>query len=209
MTAGDAPEFEGAATGIRDGLYTSTLFERFVDAVTQHGQGSEVLDLGPTTAENLMFWVGRGHRLAAVDLYARYQAGETLGLEGRGFAGILAWNLLSALPADVAATIAGELRELLVPGGAIFAIFDGDGRRPPPPVRYRIVNESRLRFEPNPTVDEMRPVSTNEIDELLHGLGPARLSVMRHGSREVLGQRPAPRRVPFPDAPFLPRPKVV
>lgn len=180
--------------------FSSALFEHFVKGVERLGSDTGILDLGPTTSDNLMFWIRRGRRVAAMDLLARHRGNKSLELGSRRFAGILCWNVLGGLPADVAKETAAELTERLAPGGYLFAIFDGDGRHPSPPRRYRIVTEERLSFERNPDGEPQRAVSTSEIESLLVGLRPTRMTVMRHGAREALGQRPAPAGEPFPGA---------
>lgn len=179
--------------------YFSALFETFVAGVERLGPDAGVLDLGPTTSENLMFWVRRSQRVAAMDVLARHREGKDLTVGARRFGGILCWNVLCGLPADRAKKLAAELAEKLLPGGYLFAIFDGDGRQTPPALRYRIVTEARLSFERMPGTGR-RAVPTSEIESLLTSLRGTRMTVMRHGAREALGQGPLPTRDPFPGA---------
>lgn len=177
---------------IDSGDYRSALFESFVGGLERLGSEAPILDLGPTTPDNLVFWATRGHRVAAVDLAARLGRGAPIDPDPGPYGGVLCWNTLALLDRDECASLIEKLRRSLLPGGYLFAIFDGDGRTKPPPLRYRIGGESRLRFEPIDWPTAPRAVPTNEIESLLEGLRPTRLTVMRHGSREALGQKPRP-----------------
>ncbi len=174
--------------------YHSVLFERFARTVSRLGAEFPVLDLGPTTPSNITFWAQRGHRVSALDLAARLERGTALGLSEVEYGGIVCWNLLTLLSKERARQTVADLRAVLVPGGAIFAIFDGDGRTDPPSLRYRIVSESRLAFASTDWPRPPRPVSTHEIDGFFEEMKPRQLTVMRHGSRESIAQRPIDRR---------------
>lgn len=174
--------------------YRSALFERFVGAVARIGSDAPVLDLGPTTPANITFWAERGHRVSAMDLASRLERRGELNLDRVEYGGIVCWNVLALLSKERARQIVADLRAVLVPGGAIFAIFDGDGRAEPPSLRYRIVTDSRLAFSATEWPQRPRAVSTHEIDGFFDGMKPRQLTVMRHGSRESVGQRPVDRR---------------
>ena len=181
--------------------YRSALFRRFVDAVMRAAAPAgapAVVDLGPTTPENLLFWTTRGRGLVAVDLLGQQDPCAALARLGdRRFHGILCWNVLGMLHSPVRARIAAMLIERLQPRGALFAVFDGDGRSAPASLRYRIGGPELLSVEPLARANAAAVVSTKEIEEIFAPLAPVRITVMRHGSREVLGVRhdeaPAPR----------------
>ena len=177
-------------TEFTSGEYRSLLFERFVAAVARIGPDAAILDLGPTTPSNITFWAHRGHRVSAIDLAARLERGGEFDLSGIKYGGIVCWNMLTLLSKERARQVVAELRSVLVPGGAIFAVFDGDGHVQPPSLRYRIVSESRLGFASTDWPRLPRPISTHEIDRFFKGMKPRQLTVMRHGSRESVGQRP-------------------
>ena len=173
--------------------YRSALFGRFVDAVARAragGEATRVVDLGPTTPENLMFWTTRGSDLVAVDLLRRPDAWEAVaGLGDQLFHGILCWNVLGMLERATRARVAAALTERLRPQGALFAVFDGDGRSTPAPLRYRIKSPEALTVEPLERPLSAVAVSTKEIEEIFAPLAPLKITVMRHGSREVMGVR--------------------
>ncbi len=180
-----------------EGEFTSALFTQFSAGVERLGPEAEVLDLGSTMPSNIYYWVHRGHRVGLVDVLSKDVSDIAgLGLADRRFAGICCWNVLSFVSRESAASLVSGLERLLVPGGMIFAVFDGDGRNVPPCQRYRIVNERTLRLEPSPRDLENRAVPTREIELLFANLKPTRLTVMRHGAREALGTKPRRRSAP-------------
>lgn len=181
----------GRDTSIVTGDYASALFEQFVDAVGR--REGEVLDLGPTTGDNIVFWGRRGFRVTAIDLLSRPERVTAIDLGERRFAGAQCWNVFSALSREQAALLAAKIRRALRPGAVAFAIFDGDGRRTPPALRYRVTGPGRLAFEPLTRGVSMRAIPTSEIESLFAGFRPTRLTVMRHGSREALTHLPGGR----------------
>lgn len=192
MADRDRAEAANRGAAISAGDYASALFEQFVAAVGS--REGEVLDLGPTTSDNILFWGDRGFRVSAVDLLSRPGRVAELELgEGR-FVGAQCWNVFCALSREDASLLAVKLRRSLRPGAVAFAIFDGDGRQTPPALRYRVQGPGRLAFEPMPRDVKMRAIPTSEIESLFAGFRPTRLTVMRHGSREALTHLPgAPR----------------
>jgi hypothetical protein len=170
--------------------YRSALFERFVQGVERLGQSTRVLDLGPATPAGLNFWTGRGFSVSVHDLVTRVDDGAHFDFGDADLGGVLCWNSLTVLSRERAAELVAAVRPRLVPGGMLFAIFDGDGRTVPPPLLYRVSDATRLRLEPSRTDHHPRAVSTAEIDRLLASFRPARVTVMRHGSREALGHVP-------------------
>jgi hypothetical protein len=170
--------------------YRSALFERFVQSVENLGRSTRILDLGPATPVGLNFWTGRGFSVSIQDMVTRPDNGAAFDFGPADLGGVLCWNCLASLDRDRSAELVAALRARLVPGGVLFAIFDGDGRSVPGSFRYRVCDSSRLRIEPAASEQRPRAVSTAEIDALLSGFKPTRVTVMRHGSREALGHVP-------------------
>ena len=171
--------------------YPSALFERFVQGVERLGPSTRVLDLGPASPAGLNFWTGRGFSVSLHDLVTRPDDGGHFDFGAADLGGVLCWNSLTVLSRERAAELVAAVRPRLVPGGLLFAIFDGDGRTVPPPLLYRVSDANRLRLEPSRMGNAPRAVSTAEIDRLLASFRPTRVTVMRHGSREALGHVPA------------------
>jgi hypothetical protein len=174
--------------------YHSALFERLVGTVERLGPSTRVLDLGPANPVGLNFWTARGLSVSINDLVTRPDDGAHFDFGAADLSAVLCWNALTMLTRERAAELVAAVRPRLVPGGVLFAIFDGDGRTVPAPFLYRVSNESRLRIEPTAAEYRPRAVSTAEIDRLLGSFRPTRVTVMRHGSREALGHAPDPMR---------------
>lgn len=171
---------------VAEGDYVSAMFRDFREIVSRPSPPAPVLDLGPSVPGNLMFWIRRGHPIGAVDIGSRGSEGLAELRQGPGsVAGVLCWTALSYLAPEEVPEVLEGLAPLLRPGGALFAIFDGDGNDRPERFRYRILGPDRLGFErrsgPRP-----RAVPTREIEQTLGEFGRSRLMVMRHGSREVV-----------------------
>ena len=182
----------GASAAIEEGEYPSKLFEQFCAAIERRGADAKILNIEPTTAGNLIFWANKVHRVSTLD-YVRRAGGKepgSLDLPDTQFDGILCWTVFSHLDRTEALEFSARLEQVLKPGGMLFAIFDGDGQQRPLPMRYRILDAQRLRFERLSDRAAPRAVPTNEVQELLRNFRPVHMAVMRHGSREALAVYP-------------------
>jgi len=170
------------------------LFEKLVGTIERLGQSTRILDLGAANPKGLNFWTSRGFSVSIHDLVTRPDDGKRFDFGPADLGGVLCWNALTMLSRERAVELVAAVRPRLVPGGVLFAIFDGDGRTLPAPFQYRISSESRLRIESTESEERPRAVSTAEIDRLFGSFKPTRVTVMRHGSREALGHAPDPMR---------------
>ena len=97
--------------GIHRGEYGSALFERFCASIARFGSAAEILDIGPSTPSNVMYWVERGHRVAALDYVDHRDRGERDLLQrfaSARFAGVLGWTVLSHLARPEAMELMGD-----------------------------------------------------------------------------------------------------
>jgi hypothetical protein len=177
--------------------YASALFSQFcrkVRAMSEEDEpGVPLLDLGPSTTANVMYWVRDGHPVSAFDVMARDPGeDEEIRLEypDASFGGVLGWTALSHLQPVHARQLVRELGRVLRSDGWLFAMIDGDGRKDPMAQRYRIVDAETLAFEPLAGRKGPRAVLTREVEALFQPFREVRIMVMRHGSREALGRRP-------------------
>jgi SAM-dependent methyltransferase len=176
---------------LRQAEYQSALFARFCRHLTELGPDVAILDLGPSTPGNVMYWIGKGHRVSARDLVAHGSAGNMkLEYPDGAFGGVLCWTAPSHLEPESARELMQEIGRVLQPDGWLFSIFDGGGRHRPPAQRYRVLDEDRLGFEPMLERGSPRAVLTREVELLYQSFREVRVMVMRHGSREALGRRP-------------------
>ncbi len=180
-----------AAAVPRQADYASALFGQFSTNIGDLGDGVPLLDLGPSTPGNVMYWVRAGHPMSALDVMAHDDLEEVrLNYPDASFGGILCWTSLSHLSTAQARALMQEIGRVLRPDGWLFAVFDGDGRKPPAAQRYRILDADNLAFEPLAGREPPRAVLTREVETLLQPFREVRIMVMRHGSREALGRRP-------------------
>jgi len=183
---------EAAGTVPQQADYASALFGQFCRNIRAHEEPVPLLDLGPSTTGNVMYWVRDGHPVSALDVMARDPDEGEFELEypDASFGGVLGWTALSHLDADGSRQLMREIGRVLRPNGWLFAVFDGDGRKDPVAQRYRIVDAETLGFEPLAGRPAPRAVLTREVETLLQPFREVRVMVMRHGSREALGRRP-------------------
>lgn len=185
------PTGDVAGTAPQQAVYASALFGQFCRNVRAMSSDVPLLDLGPSTTGNVMYWVRDGHPVSALDVGKRDQDDDVrLRYDDASFGGVLAWTALSHLERAHARQLMQEIGRVLRPDGWLFAVFDGDGRKDPVAQRYRIVDADTLGFEPLAERDTPRAVLTSEVESLLKPFREVRIMVMRHGSREALGRRP-------------------
>ena len=180
-----------AGTVPQQAEYASALFGQFCRNIGGLGAEIPLLDLGPSTPGNVMYWVREGHPVSALDLMAHDEI-EPVRLEypDYAFGGVLCWTAPSHLSAAHARQLMREIGRVLRPDGWLFAVFDGDGRTLPVAQRYRIVDRDNLGFEPLADREPPRAVLTREVETLFQPFRETRIMVMRHGSREALARRP-------------------
>ena len=171
--------------------YASALFSKFCgDIAAMRGQ-APLLDLGPSTTRNVMYWLRNSHPVSAFDIMVHDTPDQIrLDYEDCAFGGVLGWTVLSHLEPSQARQLIREIGRVLRPGGCLFAVFDGDGRKAPRAQRYQIIDGENLGFEPIEGHGRPRAVQTGEVETLFQSFRETRIMVMRHGSREVLGGRP-------------------
>jgi len=179
------------AGGPQQAEYKSALFGRFCSYLSEMGSDVAILDLGPSTPGNVMYWIGKGHRVSARDLVAHGSV-EQVKLEypDAAFGGVICWTAPSHLEPETARELMQEVGRVLRPDGWLFSVFDGDGRHQPPAQRYRVLDDDQLSFEPMLERGSPRAVLTREVELLYQSFREVRVMVMRHGSREALGRRP-------------------
>jgi len=180
-----------ASAGPHQADYKSALFGQFSRSLEKLPADAPILDLGPSTPRNVMYWIRQGRPVSALDLVTR-DDGEPRPLEYEegSFGGVLCWTALAHRSPEAGRELVREIGRVLRPDGWLFAIFDGDGRHAPAAHRYRILDEEHLAFEPVDTPSPPRAVLTREVETLLQPFREVRVMVMRHGSREALARRP-------------------
>ena len=195
-----SPEPPGPKTEI----YASPGLEEAVRMVSNNG-ACKVLDLGPSVAANIDFVSGFASYLQIVDAVDRSPTALAGGAGGthrlstlstliephrRSFHLVLAWDVINYLSIDQAERLVASLAELCLPGARFHAIFWAKDTMPATPNRYRIVNGTRLAYEPS--ISEVRgapelPPAT--VAKLLKGFRIEHSFVLQHGVHEYIATR--------------------
>jgi hypothetical protein len=120
-----------------------------------------------------------------LDRLARAFLETNLVFPAEHFAGILAWDLVDYLDAELLSGVVARLRDLLAPGGALLAIFHssraGDFHH------YRVLNEETIELIPGGAGPPVRRgLQNREILNLFAGFRSSRTYVGRDQLREGL-----------------------
>lgn len=188
--------------------YPSNLFWRMTGGLDPETSPSRILDLGPTSNENIQFWAGRGFQVTCYDLYARESRrlaqdpsspmtlsadnlrDRRLPYDDEAFTGVCAWNVLGRLPFVLAQRYARECHRVLRRSGLLHAIFLDVSGRLDTRRRYRIADRQQLEVM-SATVPRQLPQTwiDAEIKLLLSRFAACELQSAPCNTREVLAQR--------------------
>ncbi len=108
------------------------------------------------------------------------------------FDAVLLWDLINYLERREVAALARQLARFCRPGATMFALISILKQIPAEPMRFRIVDQENLAYEPRTAA--MRPCpryAPAELNELLRGFRLDRSFLMRHGIQEYLFARQA------------------
>jgi SAM-dependent methyltransferase len=135
-----------------------------------------VLDLGSTSAANIRYLTGRGHKIYSEDLLdastdpslaikdeqgiptldSKRFLDENLAYKGTQFDVVLCWNLADYLDESLVKPVVDRLWSLLKPGGMLLAFFHTREAGPDAPCyRFHIVGPDNLEMHP---IDPRREV---------------------------------------------------
>lgn len=143
-----------------------------------------VLDLGSTSAANIRYLTGRGHKIYSEDLLdastdpalvthdeqgntildSKRFLDENLAYQGTQFDLVLCWNLADYLDESLVKPVVGRLWSLLKPGGMLLAFFHTREAGPDAPCfRFHIVGTDSLEMVPIEPKREVRRGPTGAI----------------------------------------------
>ncbi|HEX9756862.1 MAG TPA: hypothetical protein VGB26_03570 [Nitrospiria bacterium] len=106
------------------------------------------------------------------------------------FDGILCWDLLDFLVLKQAQELIGGIKKIIKPKGFLLTYFNFNKSKPPPPVRYRIIQEDQLQYEILLSSQISRRVYENrEIEALFQGFEIINSTFLKNQMREVLVQK--------------------
>lgn len=165
-----------------------------------------LLDLGPTSTENLRFLSAYAARVEVADLFRscggayaaraepfRFPAGDAIPLpEGGGFDVVLAWDLFHYIEHAEMAAFTARLAALVRPGALLLMIASAAEPVPPTPMQFKILDAERLDYLVHTELRHPAPVLTPRVVEKnLSGWTPSRLFQLRNGLQELLFSRAA------------------
>jgi SAM-dependent methyltransferase len=166
-----------------------------------------LLDLGPTSASNITYLTGLGHKLhsedvldasiepvyqvrgadggAALDVERFFK--ENLAFATDKFDAILCWDIPDYLAEPLVKPMVERLHSVLKPGGMMLAFFHTRDAGPNVPyVRYHIVGNDTLDLQPVPRFRLQRVFNNRQIETLFQGFKSLKFFLARDYIREVL-----------------------
>ena len=160
-----------------------------------------VLDLGSTSANNIRFFTGKGHRIYSEDLLTASTDPELLTKDEQGnvvldsrkfladnlvypaahFDAVLCWNLPDYLDESLVKPVVGRLWSVLKPGGMLLAFFHTRDAGPDSPChRFHIVGGDTLEMKKIVLRREARRGPTGAVHTAIDGFQLQRVFNNRH-----------------------------
>jgi len=174
-------------------------------------RGLRVLDIGPTSPNNINFLTSLGHSVYMADLVEEavrpewalpVSEGEsqTYDVEGflsrhmdfgdRRFEVILLWDALDYIPAPLAEAILHKLAMVMTEHGQTLAFFHSRMTGPETAFcRYHILDSDTLQTQASEPYPVLRNHQNRQIEALLQELGTCRFLLAKDNTREVIVTR--------------------
>jgi SAM-dependent methyltransferase len=201
----------GGAVSSKDRIQRrSTGFQEFMKTVRRE-ENIWVLDLGPTSPDNIKHITERGHRIYNEDILdeatradlkvpstepgkenqmvvdvPRYLA-ENLRHEREQFDAVMAWDIPDYLPEEVVKPTIERIHTIMKPGGILLAFFHTRDAGPEAPYfRYHIGNPETLELQRGPQFRLQRVFNNRHIENLFRDYASIKFFLGRDNIREVL-----------------------
>ena len=188
----------------------STGFQEFMKAIGRE-ENIWVLDLGPTSPNNIKHITERGHRIYNEDVLAeatgnelkvrsteegkegqmvvyvnRYLA-ENLRHEREQFDAVMVWDIPDYLPEEVVKPTIERIHTIMKPGGILLAFFHTKDAGPDAPYyRYHIGDPQTLELQKGPNFRLQRVFNNRHIENLFRDYASIKFFLGRDNIREVL-----------------------
>ena len=185
----------------------STGFQHFTRAILRP-DGQTVLDLGPTSSNNLQFITGLGHKAYNDDVLmaanaSRFripgaEAGSTtvdverflaeeLMYEPESFDAVLMWDVCDYLPEPLVKPVVERIRRITKPRGALLAFFHTrDAGAEAPYYRYHIQNAEMLELQQGPHFQLQRVFQNRHVENLFRDYTSIKFFLGKDNIREIL-----------------------
>lgn len=166
-----------------------------------------ILDLGPSSGENVAFFTGRHCTLKFEDLYTQLAGHGGLGEARRPelFARllpfepgtrldvVLAWDLLNYLERSDLEHLLTHLARFSRPGTILFALLGYRAEVPERPLQYRLLDEKTLLYgASSPRTRPCPRYTPRDLSLLLPDFDLQSAFLLRHGFEELVFIRPDP-----------------
>lgn len=166
-----------------------------------------ILDLGPTSPQNIALLTGMGHRvynedvlLASLDpaylttdedgastIKISEFFAENLNHEGQRFDAVLCWDVPDYLHESLVKVMIERLAKVMKPGGVLLAYFHTKDAGPDAPYyRYHIAGADRLSLQRGPQFRLQRVFNNRHIENLFKDFSNIKFFLARDNVREVL-----------------------
>lgn len=166
-----------------------------------------ILDLGPTSPQNIALLTGMGHRvynedvlLASFDpsFVSKNEDGtsavslenflsENLKYTGKQFDAVLAWDIPDYLHESLVKAVVARISSVMKPGGVLLAFFHTRDAGPEAPYyRYHIAGKDSLDLQRGPQFRLQRVFNNRHIENLFREFSNIKFFLARDNVREVL-----------------------
>jgi len=201
----DASSPSDAKSGDRPTRHSSGLAE--LTKIISGKESLSILDLGPTSPQNISLLTGMGHRvynedvlLASLDpeyatqdedgskriKVAEFLA-ENLNHTGEKFDAVLCWDIPDYLHESLVKVMIERLASVMKPGGVLLAYFHTKDAGPDAPYyRYHIAGKDLLSLQRGPQFRLQRVFNNRHIENLFKEFSNIKFFLARDNVREVL-----------------------
>lgn len=175
----------------------------------QEHQGLRVLDIGPTSPQNINFLTNMGQSVYMADVVHEALRGDwelppaeagdpprfnvdnffehNLNFHGREFDVVLLWATLDYIPDGLTAALVSRLRDATRPGGKVLAIFHSKAQGPYTAYcRYHLTGEADIEMQESEPFPVRRVYTNRKIEQLFEGWGGYRFFLAKDNLYEVI-----------------------
>lgn len=168
-----------------------------------------VLDIGPTSSQNINFLTGLGHSVYMADLVHESLAGpwtlppeeeggppgfdvkgffeQNLNFGGREFDVVLLWTTLDYIPQSLVEPLIEHLHHAVNPGGRILAIFHSKATGPDTAFcRYHLTDTDTVEMQESEAHPILRAYTNRTIEKLFSGFSNYRFFLAKDNLYEVI-----------------------
>lgn len=174
--------------------------------------GLRVLDIGPTSPQNINFLTGLGQSVYMADVVHEALRGgwelppaedgdepgfnidgffeQNLNFHGRQFDVVLLWATLDYIPDGLTAELVKRLKDATHLGGKVLAIFHSKAEGPYTAYcRYHLTGESDIEMQESEPFPVRRVYTNRKIEQLFHGWSASKFFLAKDNLYEVIVTR--------------------